>query len=261
MPSMPATGQERWVYDPKVDRAVGAKACCDVVNRGVAVYDGKVFVGVIDGRLVALDAEDRIGGLGDGHGRSVAALHHHRRAARRQRPRLHRQRRRGVRRARLRLRLRGQHRQAAMALLHRPRRSVEGTGQRRLRSRHGQSRRDVERAVVDARRRRHRLGRDRLRPGLQSADRRRRQRLAVEPAAPIARRRRQPGSSRRSSRSTPPPAPTSGTTRPRRARPGTTPPRSPSSLPSSRSTASPGRSRCRRRRTASSTSWIARTAS
>jgi quinohemoprotein ethanol dehydrogenase len=50
------TGQERWVYDPKVDRAVGAKACCDVVNRGVAVYDGKVFVGVIDGRLVALDA-------------------------------------------------------------------------------------------------------------------------------------------------------------------------------------------------------------
>ena len=53
-----ATGQERWVYDPKVDRAVGAKACCDVVNRGVAVSDGKVFVGVIDGRLVALDAKN-----------------------------------------------------------------------------------------------------------------------------------------------------------------------------------------------------------
>jgi glucose dehydrogenase len=52
------TGQERWVYDPKVDRAVGAKACCDVVNRGVAVSDGKVFVGVIDGRLVALDAKN-----------------------------------------------------------------------------------------------------------------------------------------------------------------------------------------------------------
>jgi len=51
-----ASGREKWVYDPKVDRAVGAKACCDVVNRGVAVYDGKVFVGVFDGRLVALDA-------------------------------------------------------------------------------------------------------------------------------------------------------------------------------------------------------------
>lgn len=51
-----ATGAERWVYDPKVDPAVGAKACCDVVNRGVALYEGTVFVGVIDGRLVALDA-------------------------------------------------------------------------------------------------------------------------------------------------------------------------------------------------------------
>ena len=49
-------GTRLWMHDPKVDRAVGAKACCDVVNRGVAVYGGKVFVGVIDGRLVALDA-------------------------------------------------------------------------------------------------------------------------------------------------------------------------------------------------------------
>jgi quinohemoprotein ethanol dehydrogenase len=51
------TGAEKWVYDPKVDKAVGGKACCDVVNRGVAVYDGKIFVGVIDGRLEALDAK------------------------------------------------------------------------------------------------------------------------------------------------------------------------------------------------------------
>ncbi|HIK65843.1 MAG TPA: PQQ-dependent dehydrogenase, methanol/ethanol family, partial [Henriciella marina] len=53
----PVTGEELWVHDPEVDRAVGVKACCDVVNRGVAVYDGKVYVGVIDGRLQALDAE------------------------------------------------------------------------------------------------------------------------------------------------------------------------------------------------------------
>ena len=51
------TGEEKWVYDPQADRAVGVKACCDVVNRGVAVYDGKVYVGVIDGRLEALNAE------------------------------------------------------------------------------------------------------------------------------------------------------------------------------------------------------------
>jgi len=51
------TGEELWVHDPDVDRAVGVNACCDVVNRGVAVYEGKVFAGVIDGRLQALDAQ------------------------------------------------------------------------------------------------------------------------------------------------------------------------------------------------------------
>ena len=50
------TGEELWTYDPDVDKRVGVKACCDVVNRGVAVYGGQVFVGVIDGRLEALDA-------------------------------------------------------------------------------------------------------------------------------------------------------------------------------------------------------------
>ncbi|MDA1275857.1 MAG: PQQ-dependent dehydrogenase, methanol/ethanol family [Verrucomicrobia bacterium] len=51
------TGQEIWQWDPKVDRAlVGERACCDVVNRGVAAYQGRIYVGVLDGRLVALDA-------------------------------------------------------------------------------------------------------------------------------------------------------------------------------------------------------------
>lgn len=51
------TGEELWVYDPGVDRAVGVNACCDVVNRGVALYDGKLYLGVIDGRVEALDAK------------------------------------------------------------------------------------------------------------------------------------------------------------------------------------------------------------
>ena len=51
------TGQQLWAYDPKVDGSWGAKACCDVVNRGVAVWKGKVFVGALDGRLIALDAK------------------------------------------------------------------------------------------------------------------------------------------------------------------------------------------------------------
>ncbi|MBK7950257.1 MAG: PQQ-dependent dehydrogenase, methanol/ethanol family [Deltaproteobacteria bacterium] len=51
-----ATGKLLWQYDPQVPRAWGRHACCDVVNRGVAVWEGAVFVGTIDGRLVSLDA-------------------------------------------------------------------------------------------------------------------------------------------------------------------------------------------------------------
>ena len=46
-----------WAYDPKVDRAKGADACCDVVNRGVAAWNGKIYVGALDGRLIALDGK------------------------------------------------------------------------------------------------------------------------------------------------------------------------------------------------------------
>jgi quinohemoprotein ethanol dehydrogenase len=51
-----ATGQLIWKYDPKVPPEWAINACCDVVNRGVAVWEGKVFVGTLDGRLIALDA-------------------------------------------------------------------------------------------------------------------------------------------------------------------------------------------------------------
>ena len=51
-----ATGKMLWAYDPKVPGEWGPKACCDVVNRGVAVWKGKVYVGALDGRLIALDA-------------------------------------------------------------------------------------------------------------------------------------------------------------------------------------------------------------
>lgn len=51
------TGREIWHYDPKVPGPKAVFACCDVVNRGVALWKGKVFVGTIDGRLIALDAK------------------------------------------------------------------------------------------------------------------------------------------------------------------------------------------------------------
>ncbi|WP_372810697.1 PQQ-dependent dehydrogenase, methanol/ethanol family [Litorivivens sp.] len=50
------TGKELWRFDPEVPREWAKMACCDVVNRGVAVYQGKVFFGTLDARLIALDA-------------------------------------------------------------------------------------------------------------------------------------------------------------------------------------------------------------
>lgn len=50
------TGEQLWVYDPEVPGDFGERGCCDVVNRGVAVYDGMVFVGAFDGYLHAIDA-------------------------------------------------------------------------------------------------------------------------------------------------------------------------------------------------------------
>ena len=51
-----ATGKELWRYDPKPDYFAGRHPCCDVVNRGVAVWKGRVYVASVDGRLHALDA-------------------------------------------------------------------------------------------------------------------------------------------------------------------------------------------------------------
>ena len=50
------TGKLLWAYDPKVPRETVAKACCDAVNRGVAAWGDKIYVGTLDGQLVALDA-------------------------------------------------------------------------------------------------------------------------------------------------------------------------------------------------------------
>jgi quinohemoprotein ethanol dehydrogenase len=49
------TGALKWSYDPEVPRETLARACCDAVNRGVALYGDKVYVGTLDGRLVALE--------------------------------------------------------------------------------------------------------------------------------------------------------------------------------------------------------------
>ena len=51
------TGKTIWKFDPEVPGEWARKACCDIVNRGVAVYEGKVFFASLDGRLFSLNAE------------------------------------------------------------------------------------------------------------------------------------------------------------------------------------------------------------
>ncbi len=51
-----ATGKLLWQFDPKVPGEFGIKACCDTVNRGVAAYKGRLYLGALDGRLIAIDA-------------------------------------------------------------------------------------------------------------------------------------------------------------------------------------------------------------
>jgi quinohemoprotein ethanol dehydrogenase len=51
------TGKMKWRWDPEIPRQHISRVCCGPVNRGVALYNGKVYAGLLDGRLVALDQE------------------------------------------------------------------------------------------------------------------------------------------------------------------------------------------------------------
>jgi quinohemoprotein ethanol dehydrogenase len=52
-----ATGRELWTFDPQANPRAARNPCCDLVNRGVAVWKGKVFVASVDGVLHAIDAK------------------------------------------------------------------------------------------------------------------------------------------------------------------------------------------------------------
>ncbi len=52
------SGELIWQYDPQVPKAWGVNACCDVVNRGVAAWGDNIYLGTLDGRLVALDRQN-----------------------------------------------------------------------------------------------------------------------------------------------------------------------------------------------------------
>lgn len=50
------TGRQIWRFDPRVDPQAMRNPCCDLVNRGVAVWKGTVYAASVDGKLHALDA-------------------------------------------------------------------------------------------------------------------------------------------------------------------------------------------------------------
>ena len=52
-----ASGKLLWQFDPHVPGSAGVKACCDVVNRGAAIWGNTLYLGTLDGRLIAVDAK------------------------------------------------------------------------------------------------------------------------------------------------------------------------------------------------------------
>lgn len=50
------SGAMKWVYKPNPEPASQGVACCDVVNRGVAYYEGKIIYNTLDNHTVAVDA-------------------------------------------------------------------------------------------------------------------------------------------------------------------------------------------------------------
>ena len=52
------TGRKLWTYDPKVGSEWARLACCGPSSRGIAAWNGKLYIGALDGRLIAIDAKD-----------------------------------------------------------------------------------------------------------------------------------------------------------------------------------------------------------
>ena len=136
------TGKQIWKtkveYPPETPRIV----CCGIINRGAALYDGKIFRTTLDANVIALDAEDRQGAVAQERDRLQDRLFDDGGAARRRRRGHHRHFRRRVRHPRLHRRLGSEDRQASVAHLHGPR--PRRTRQRHLAGRHLEARRRLD---------------------------------------------------------------------------------------------------------------------
>jgi glucose dehydrogenase len=229
------TGKEIWRFDPKVPGEVAVKACCDVGNRGVAAWRGRIYLATLDGRLLAIDAATgkqlwEVMTVPPGQNYTITGA-----------PRVFD----GkvlIGNGGAELGARGYvtaYDAADGKQIWRfytvpgdPAKGFEKPGAR-------EGRQDLEGAVVEVRRRRHGVGFHRLRPRNSDSY------ISVSAmAAPGTRRCAARAAattciSLRSSQSRPTPASTCGISRPRRARPGTSPRPSPSSLRTWRSAGKP----------------------
>jgi quinohemoprotein ethanol dehydrogenase len=50
------SGKVLWTYDPKVASQWARLACCGPSSRGIAAWQGRIYIGALDGRLIAVDA-------------------------------------------------------------------------------------------------------------------------------------------------------------------------------------------------------------
>jgi PQQ-dependent dehydrogenase (methanol/ethanol family) len=71
----------KWVYQPNPDPASQGTACCDVVNRGAAYYNGKIYYNTLDVHTVAVDANTgkevwntKLGDINQGESMTMAPI-------------------------------------------------------------------------------------------------------------------------------------------------------------------------------------------
>jgi lanthanide-dependent methanol dehydrogenase len=74
-------GSPLWRFEPGTDRASQGVACCDVVNRGAAYADGRIFFNTLDNQTIAVDAvtgeeiwRTRLGDINRGESMTMAPL-------------------------------------------------------------------------------------------------------------------------------------------------------------------------------------------
>lgn len=50
------SGELIWTFDPELDEESALLGCCGLINRGLAIYKGDLFMGTLDGQLISIDA-------------------------------------------------------------------------------------------------------------------------------------------------------------------------------------------------------------